>query len=177
MPNLQVNTDIALATLVDLENTLKKTVVVSAAAVLSRMTNDLKANAAAAVTHLDAMGRKLDGLRNDVSQRNGVSFTTKLKGKILEVDSGLFAERVGIVDDRIDGYKDALFNVIESDQREGLEFFCHRVGALGRAIQDVVVLFTDKELTGSPLYFDQFFMDTMGELSKKDWNTPNEDVP
>jgi hypothetical protein len=96
MPKVQVNTDIALATLVDLANTLKKAIIVSAAAVLSRMTNDLKANAAAAVTHLDEMGRKLDGLRNDASQRNGVSFATKLKGKILEVDSDLFAERVGI---------------------------------------------------------------------------------
>ena len=74
-------------------------------------------------------------------------------------------------------YKDALFDVVESEQREGLEFFSRRVGALGRAIQDVVALFTDKELAGSPLYFDQFFMDTMGELSKRDWNTPNDGNP
>jgi hypothetical protein len=177
MPKAQVNAETTLATLLDLANVLKKTIVVSAAAVLSRMTNDLKANAASAVAHLDEMGRKLDGLRNDVSQRRAVSFAAKLKGQVLEIDGELFSERVGIVDDRIDGYKDALFDVIESEQRESLEFLCRRVGALGRAIQDVVALLTDKELAGSPLYFDQFFIDTMAELSKSNWSTPIEGDP
>ena len=177
MSRVQVNTEIALATLLDLANVLKKTIVVSAAAVLSRMPNDLKANAASAVAYLDEMGRKLDGLRNDVSQSRAVSLAAKLKGQILEIDGELFAERAGIVDERIDGYRDALFDVIESEQREGLEFFCRRIGALGRAIQDVIGLISNEELAGSALQFDQFFMDTMAELSKSDWNSPNEGDP
>ena len=141
------------------------------------MTNDLKANAASAVAYFDEMDRKLDGLRNDVSQGRAVSLAAKLKRQILEIDSEVFSEWVGIVDERIDDYKDALFDLIESEQREGLELFCRRVGALGRAIQDVVGLLTDKELAGSTLQFDQFFMDTMAELSKSDWSTPNQADP
>ena len=177
MSKLQVNAELALATLPDLSNVLKKTIVVSAAAVLSRLPNDLKANAAAAVAHLDEMGRKLDGLRNDVSQASAASLAAKPNGQILAIDGELFAEKVGIVDQRIDGYKDALFDVIESEQRDGLEVFCSRVGALGRAIQDVAALLTDKQSPESAFHFDQFFLDTMAELSKSDWSTPNQSEP
>ena len=93
MSKLQVNAELALATLPDLSNVLKKTIVVSAAAVLSRLPNDLKANAAAAVAHLDEMGRKLDGLRNDVSQASAASLAAKPDGQILEIDGELFAEK------------------------------------------------------------------------------------
>ena len=174
MSRLQINAETALPRLLGLSNVLKKTIVVSAAAVLSRLPNDLKANAAAAVAHLDGMGRKLNGLRNDVSQASSASLAAKPNGRILEIDGELFAEKVGVVDERIDEYKDALFDVIESEQRGGLEVFCSRVGALGRAIQDVVRLLTDKESPESAFHFDQFFLDTMAELSKSDWSTPGE---
>jgi hypothetical protein len=177
MSKVQVNAETALATLLDLSNVLKKTIVVSAAAVLSRLPNDLKANAAAAVAHLDEIGRKLDGLRNDVHRASAASFAANPNRQILEIDGELFAEKVGIVDQAIGGYRNALFDVIESEQRDGLEVFCSRVGALGRAIQEVVGLLTNKETPESTFHFDRFFLDTMAELSKSDWSTPNQGEP
>jgi hypothetical protein len=59
--------------------------------------------------------------------------------------------------------------VLENKQREGIDLFARRVGALGRAIQASIGLVAGDRLIGSPLLFDAFFAETMEELSRKSW--------
>jgi hypothetical protein len=160
---------VVVAELFSLGDALKATIILSAAALLSRRTDDLEANAQLVMTHLEEMGRKLDGLRSDVSQRKGVSIAARLRGQIKEIDDGVFTEAANLIDDRIDSYRDALLAVLESKQREGIDLFARRVGALGRAIQAAIGLVAGDSLMGSPFLFDAFFEQTMEELSRKSW--------
>jgi hypothetical protein len=69
LPKLTLNSDEVANELFDLGDTLKATIIVSAAALLSRRTDDLEANAYSALARLEDMRQKLEGVRNGVAQK------------------------------------------------------------------------------------------------------------
>lgn len=125
--------------------TLKAAIAVSAAATLSRAEADLKANAAAAIGHYDAFGRKLDALRTDA------------------LNAG-----IGVVAGRIEGVIADLYKVVGSPEREGVATFAERVGELGAAFNDVLT--QAGCATMPPFQFDQFFLESLHDLGQRDWS-------
>ena len=132
------------AALRDAATTLKAAIAVSAAAILSQAEADLRANAAAAIEHFDAFGRKLDALRTDALN-----------------------PKIEIVADRTDITKASLFEVVGSAERDGLMVFAERVGELGAAFNAVL----DKAgaAPSPPFLFNQFFLESMHDLGQRDW--------
>ncbi|MEH2475719.1 hypothetical protein V1281_003106 [Nitrobacteraceae bacterium AZCC 2161] len=175
MPKILVNTELVSAALKPVATTLKAAVVVSAAAVLSQAKGDLEANAAAAVTHLDEFSQKLHAVRNGMLQQNAVASAIISNAHTAEIDVDALHEKIGTVDDQVEGTKEALFEIVGSAERDGLDVFAERVGALGRALQDVMALAAGDRLAAAPPFmFDQFFLETMHDLSQRDWSAPDE---
>jgi hypothetical protein len=170
LPKLRVNAAVVAAELFELGDDLKAAIVVSAAALLSRRGDDLEANAHLVVARLQEMHQKLNDVRNGVLERKGVSIIARLRGRTKDIDSNRFTEATNLIDDRIDSYKDVFRSVLESKDREGIDVFARRVGALGRAIQDAIGLVAGNALMGSPFLFDALFAQTMEELSGKRWD-------
>ena len=133
------------AALRDAATTLKAAIAVSAAAILSRAEADLRANAAAAIGHFDAFGRKLDALR------------------IAALNPG-----IGVVADRTDVAKASLFEVVGSAERDGVAIFAERVGELGEALHAVMARAGSAPVP--PFMFDQFFLESMHDLGQRDWS-------
>jgi len=165
---IKINAELIGAELFALADILKTAIVVSAAALLSRTNEDVKENAALAVGHLEEMGTKLDGVRNSVSQKKGVTLAARLKGSIKEIDIDAIIEIVNVIDFRVDSYRKILFDVLESKHREGIDLFAGAVGPLGRAVQQAIALVWGRS-PGSPIFFDLFFAETMKNLSKESW--------
>jgi len=143
MPRPDLSHDPIPAALRDAATTLKAAIAVSAAAILSQAEADLKANAAAAIEHFDAFGRKLDALRTDSLN-----------------------ERIGVVAERMDIAKATLFEVVGSAERDGLAVYAERVGELGAAFNAVMA----HAAPVPPFQFDQFFLETMHDLGQRDWS-------
>jgi hypothetical protein len=174
MPKILVNTELVSAALKVAATTLKAAVVVSAAAILSQAKGDLEANAAAAVTHLDEFSQKLHGLRDRILQKNAVASAIISNAGTAEIDVDILNEKIGTVDDLIESTKEALFEIVGSAERDGLDVFAERAGALGRALQDVTALAAgDQPAAAPPFMFDQFFLETMHDLSQRDWSAPD----
>ena len=169
MPTLTLNSNAVANQLFDLGDTLKATIILSAAALLSRRTDDLEANAYSALARLEDMRQKLDGVRNGVAQKKDVSLATRLKRQIKKIDNDAFTDALSLIDGRLESYRNALLSVLESKQRENIDLFVPTVGALGRAIQAAIGLVAGDALTGSPLLFDALFAQAMEELSEKSW--------
>ena len=145
MPRPDLSHDPIPAALRDAATTLKAAIAVSAAAILSQAEADLKANAAAAIEHFDAFGRKLDALRTDSLN-----------------------ERIGVVAERMDIAKATLFEVVGSAERDGLAVYAERVGELGAAFNAVMAQAHAAPVP--PFRFDQFFLETMHDLGQRDWS-------
>ena len=145
MPRPDLSHDPIPAALRDAATTLKAAIAVSAAAILSQADADLRANAAAAVKHFDAFGRKLDALR-----------THELN------------DLIGTVAERTDLAKATLFEVVGSAEREGLTIFAERVGELGTALHAVMAQAGAAPVP--PFAFDQFFLESMHDLGQRDWS-------
>jgi len=133
------------AALRDAATTLKAAIAVSAAAILSRAEADLRANAAAAIGHFDAFGRKLDALRT-AALNPGIS----------------------VVADRTDVAKASLFEIVGSAERDGVAIFAERVGELGEALHAVMARAGSAPVP--PFMFDQFFLESMHDLGQRDWS-------
>ncbi|MDB5500927.1 MAG: hypothetical protein JWR89_829 [Tardiphaga sp.] len=171
MPHIQVNTALVSAALRDAATTLKAAVAVSAAAILSQAKADLEANAAAALGHLDAFRNKLDALRDAIlhGRGNAMALATISNVGTAEVDTDALAAKIAIIDGRLDRFKEALLTIVGSAERDGLDVFAERAGALGRAFQDLA--FTAGEpIAAAPFQFDQFFLETMADLGQRDWS-------
>lgn len=145
MPLTDPQHDPVPAALRDAATTLKAAIAVSAAAILSQVEADLRANAAAAINHFDTFGRKLDALRTDA------------------LDAG-----IGIVAERIDITKASLFEVVGSPARDGLAIFAERVGELGSALNAVMA--TAGRAPTPPFQFHQFFLESLHDLGQRDWS-------
>jgi hypothetical protein len=169
MPTIPVITEPALASLRQALSTLKAAAVVSAAAVLSQGKSDLEANAAAATGHLDNVSRQLHAFRKGVLQD---ALVPAEEGTMaVDVDIDALDRSIDSVDQHIIQAKDALFAVAESADRTGLEAFAERIGELGRALLDVVDLIAPSAAHNeAPFLFDQFFLESLQELSQRDWS-------
>jgi hypothetical protein len=144
MPPSDSHHDPIPAALRDAATSLKAAIAVSAAAILSQVEADLRANAAAAIDHFDTFGRKLDSLRTDA------------------LNPG-----IGVVAERIDNTKATLFEVVGSPERDGLAIFAERVGELGAALNAVMA--EAGQAPQPPFQFDQFFLESMHDLGQRDW--------
>lgn len=169
MPTIPVITDTALASLQKVLSTLKAAAVVSAAAILSQGKSDLEANAAAATGHFDGVSRQLDAFRKCVLE-NALS-PAKTGVRIVDVDIDALDRLIDNADQQIVQTRDALFAVVESSERNGLEAFAERIGELGRALQEAIALIAPSAFPGeTPFKFDQFFLESLQELSQRDWS-------
>lgn len=170
MPTIPVITEPALASLRQALSTLKAAAVVSAAAVLSQGKSDLEANAAAATGHLDNVSRQLHAFRKGVLQDDAL-VPAEEGTMAVDVDIDALDRSIDSVDQHIIQAKDALFAVAESADRTGLEAFAKRTGELGRALLDVVDLIAPSAAHNeAPFLFDQFFLESLQELSQRDWS-------
>jgi hypothetical protein len=172
MARIQVNTRQVAAALRAAATALKAAVAVSAAAILSQAKADLDANAAAAVDHLDAFCGKLHALHEAILRDSGnaAALAVISSAGTAEIDVGAVAARLATVDDLIERSKAALFAVVGSAKRDGIDVFAERVGALGRAFQDTALAAGDQAITATPFRFDQFFLETMHDLGQRDWS-------
>jgi hypothetical protein len=170
MPKIQVNTALVAAAARDAATSLKAAIVVAAAAILSQAKADLEANAAAAVEHLHAFRRKLDALHDGVllGRGNAAALATIAHVGTADIDTDALAVKIAGIDASIARLEQTLFSVVGSATREGIDVFAERAGALGRAFQDVT--FTAGEpAAAKPFQFDQFFLETMADLGRRDW--------
>ncbi len=146
MPKILLNSELAAAVLRDAATTLKAAIAVSAAAILSQARGDLEANAKAAMDHFDAFSGKLNGIRDDALN-----------------------DRIGRVDEQIARARKTLLQVVGSAERDGIDLFAERIGALGRAFQVVMATYAEAPAT-PPFQYDQFFLETMADLGQRDWS-------
>lgn len=169
MPTIPVTTEPALASLRKTLSMLKAAAVVSAAAVLSQGKSDLEANAAAAFGHFENVSQQLHMFRKSVLE----DALIPTEDNAITVDVGIDAldHVIDDIDQRIVQTKDALFAVVESSDRSGLEAFTESIGDLGRALQEITALIAPAALPGAaPFLFDQFFLESLQELSQRDWS-------
>lgn len=117
MSKVTLKTDTALPALFRLADDLKATIVTSLAALMSRTTADVEANAGSAFDHVESMDRKLDEARN-AAKTGGMSFFQKMKGGIQEIDGQTFIETIGLIDTGIKMTRESLMRVLESPTRE-----------------------------------------------------------
>ncbi|MES2030135.1 MAG: hypothetical protein V4477_13240 [Pseudomonadota bacterium] len=169
MQTIPVTTEPARASLRKVMSTLKAAAVVSAAAILSQGKSDLEANAAAATGHFDDVSRQLHAFRKDALE-NALS-PAQTGGKTVDVDIDALDRLIDNVDQHIARTRDALFAVAESADRSGLEAFAERLGHLGHALQEVTALIAPSPSPGeAPFLFDQLFLESLQELSQRDWS-------
>lgn len=169
MPTIPVIAEPALASLRKVMSMLKAAAVVSAAATLSRGKSDLEANAAAAIDHFDDVSRQLHALRKGVLE-DALS-PIKPGVDVVDVDIDTLDRVIDNVDRHLVLTKHALFTVVESSDRSGLEAFAEQMGNLGRASQEMTALIAPSALPGeAPFLFDQFFLESLQELSQRDWS-------
>jgi hypothetical protein len=169
MPTIPVITDPALASLQKALSTLKAAAVVSAAAILSQGKSDLEANAAAALGHFEDVSRQLHMFRKSALE----DALTPAKDNTVTVDVDIDAldRTVHDVDHQIAQARDALHAVVESSDRSGLEAFAEHIGELGRVLLGMVPLIAPSAAHGdAPFLFDQFFLESLQELSQRDWS-------
>ena len=169
MSTIEVNTSLILPELFSLGDALKAAIFTSAAAILSRMSEDVDANAELAEGHLRELGRRLDGVRNTVSQRKGVSLLERLKGHVKEVDFKELTKDLDAIDREIDAFKDSLFSVLENRYREGIASCGDRALFLGLSVGAAIERMTGKALPLPPLYWQELFLQSLKDLSEKDW--------
>ena len=171
MPTIQVNTAQVSTALRDAATTLKAAITVSAAAILSQSQGDLEANAAAAARHFDAFRGKLDALKETIVKGSGNAAALAMisTAGTAEVDAAALKSRIAGIDGSIERIKHALFSVVGSAERDGIEAFAERVGELGRAFQDVAFS-AGEPAAAAPFQFDQFFLEAMAELGQRDWS-------
>lgn len=172
MARIQVKTGQVSAELRAAATALKAAIVVAAAAILSQDKADLDANAAAAIGHLDAFHGKLDALHDQLLQDSGNAAALAIVSSAgtAEVDIQAVAARIAAVDELIERTKAALFTVVGSAERDGIDVFAECVGALGRAFQDTALAAGAPAITATPFQFDQFFLETMHDLGQRDWS-------
>ncbi|WP_441278035.1 hypothetical protein AB7783_14715 [Tardiphaga sp. 172_B4_N1_3] len=169
MPTIPVITEPALSSLRKVISTLKAATVVSAAAILSQGKSDLEANAAAAFGHYEDVSRQLHMFRKNVLE--DALIPTKDNTDTVDVDIDALDRAVDDVDLLIAQTKGALHAVVESSDRSGLEAFAERIGELGRALLGMVTLIAPSAAHGdAPFLFDQFFLESLQELSQRDWS-------
>jgi hypothetical protein len=151
-------------------STLKAALVVSAAAILSQGQSDLEANAAAALGHLDVFTAQVQALRDDVLQQDATPAPALPEG-IAGTDSHLLDLMTGIVDDRSADLRQALHDVVGHPERDALDAFVASAGALGQAMHDITALLTPSAPDhAAPFPYDQFFLESMQDLSQRDWS-------
>lgn len=172
MARIQVNTEQVSAALRAAATALKAAIVVAAAAILSQARADLEANAAAAVDHLDTFRSKLDALHDAMLRDSGnaAALATISSAGTADIDIDAVAAGIAAVDDQIARTKAALFAVVGSAERDGIDTFAERVGALGRAFHDTTLAAGAPAITALPFQFDQFFLETMHDLGQRDWS-------
>lgn len=169
MPTIPVITEPALSSLRKVISALKAATVVSAAAILSQGKSDLEANAAAAFGHFEDVSRQLHTFRKAVLE--DALIPANDNAVTVDVDIDALDRVVDDVDLQISQTKGALHAVVESSDRSGLEAFAERIGELGRALQEVSILIAPSTSPGeAPFLFDQFFLESLQELSQRDWS-------
>jgi len=161
MATIKVNADAIVAELGQVADEYKAAILTAAAAIHSRSADDVNHNAAEVREHLEEMGRRLDGLRNGLSQAKGSS----------EFDRGNFTEAVDLIDSRIDTFWDCLESVLASNHRGGFEQFADRVGPLGRAVFGAIETVTGRVMPAEMLlYFENVFAEAVQKMSELDWS-------
>jgi hypothetical protein len=149
---------------------LKAALVVSAAAVLSQVQGDLEANTKAALGHLDDFGTALHAVRDDILQQA----TTALRpagDQQTELDTNLLTLLVNVVENRSATFRQALYDIVGSPERDGLDDFVAAIGELGTATHDVIAALTGPPPQDNPPFrYDQFFLESMQDLSQRDWS-------
>jgi hypothetical protein len=172
LARIQVNTEQASAALRAAATALKAAVVVAAAAILSQARADLEANAGAAADHLDTFRSKLDALHDGMLRDSGnaAALATISSTGTAEVDIHAVAARIAAVDSQIARTKAALFAVIGSAERDGIDVFAERLGALGDAFHDIALAAGEQPITALPFQFGQFFLEAMHDLGQRDWS-------
>jgi hypothetical protein len=172
LARIQVNTEQASAALRAAATALKAAVVVAAAAILSQARADLEANAGAAADHLDTFRSKLDALHDGMLRDSGnaAALATISSTGTAEVDIDAVAARIAAVDSQIARTKAALFAVIGSAERDGIDVFAERLGALGDAFHDIALAAGEQPITALPFQFGQFFLEAMHDLGQRDWS-------
>lgn len=169
MPTIPVITEPALASFRKVISTLKAATVVSAAAILSQGKSDLEANAAAAFGHFEDVSRQLHMFRKNVLE--DALIPTKDNTVTVDVDIDALDRVVDDVDHQIAQAKGTLHTVVESSDRSGFEAFAERIGELGRALLSMVTLIAPSAAhSDAPFLFDQFFLESLQELSQRDWS-------
>ncbi|MET0879699.1 MAG: hypothetical protein ABWY14_21425 [Tardiphaga sp.] len=171
MPRIQVNTAQVSAALRDAGTTLKAAITLSAAAILSQTESDLEANAAAAARHLDAFRSKLDALTEAIlnGSGNAAALATISTAGTAEVETAELKSKVAVAAGLVERIRRALFVVVSSADRDGIDAFAELAGELGRAFQDVAFS-AGEPAAAAPFQFDQFFLETMAELGQRDWS-------
>lgn len=168
MPKLLVKTEQVSVSLRKVTSTLKAAIVVSAAAILSRTSDDLEANAANAMGHFDDFAGQFHGIRQGMLPRALLS-TTYVLGTDIEIEASVCDEAIKRIDGHLASARQAFRTVAESPERDGLDVFTESVGALGRAFQGFTALVTP-EKDATPFLFDQFFLEAMQDLAQRDWS-------
>ena len=171
MPLLHVNTAHVAASLRDAATTLKAAIVVSAAAILSQAKPDLDANAAAAVDHLDTFRSKLEALHDGILQNSGNAAALAIISRTgsTQIDPGILDARIAIMASQIERLKDALFDVVGSALRNGVDDYAEFVGILGRTFQDFAFS-AGQPADLIPFQYEQFFLESIAELDQRDWS-------
>jgi hypothetical protein len=170
MPIIPVNNARYAPSLRKAISTLKAALAVSAAAILSQGKGDLEANASAALGHLDDFTAQLHAVCDDVLRQVAVP-SPEADGGNSDIDGNLLTLMVGIVEDRAARLKQALYDVVGSPERDGLDAFVASVEALGTATNDVEKLLTASASEDTtPFRYDQFFLESMQDLSQRDWS-------
>ena len=178
---VQINTPLIGNALVALCDTLQAAIFTSACAISSRTKEDLEHNSDLAFGHLEDVGRTLDGLRNDVSQKKGVTLAAKLKGQVREIDGAAFTEIMNLINSNIDICQEQLGEAIANEHRKGTASFLETIGRLGRWLLRAINLVLAKDVPLSPFYFDLVFVQAMEtfaeeERVKKFWADRNKEL-
>jgi hypothetical protein len=171
MPTLSVNSELVLPVFRKAITTLKAAIVVSAAAILSQGQGDLEANASAALGHYDDFAAQLRAI-SDSALRRDAAPPPESDASTIQLDGNLLDLMVGIVDDRTARLKQTLLAVVGSPERDGLDAFVASIGEVGTALHDVTALLTTQAAKDdAPAFrYDQFFLESMQDLSQRDWS-------
>ena len=171
MSKIPINVGLVAAELFGAGDALKSAIFVSVAALLSRTSEDLEANAATALSHLDDLGRRIDGVRNAVSQASGVTLVAKVTGKVREIDGDALTEALSMIDDGIEASRNNFDDVLQSNHRDGADLFADRICALGHDVQAAIEIIVGPGAGGPALLFDTYYAEAMRTLAAEDWGT------